>query len=356
MMGHPSRWSPAASSSPSRATKPTTRSTWRRPTTPSSWPGPATTATTPSGSISSPPQQPQWGNHLTNTGQRTDSPPTLASNALTDRLYLEWVGTTGVFIFGRKDDGSNIAAVDLSAQGTAPLTTATVQNGILTVRGSWPAPANDTITLDRSPAGGVRLIVNGALTDYAPGSLSGVDVATGTGSNTIDVRATVPGVPVPVEAAGQTTIQVGAGGPVQSIQSDLSIWGQRLSDPISGASVAFSVSDAGTVSHDKALEGALTGAGTSTLMVQGRQVTINATALSPQTLVVNVLSYQQSFQSTSPMTLTLLPGDYALWDLYDSSAMVRFTLNPDGSINYPAAEASLLSSPGKGQLIITALS
>jgi hypothetical protein len=122
----------------------------------------------------------------------------------------------------------------------------------------------------------------------------------------------------------------------------------------SSAMIRFQVDPQGRVSYDAALgsAGVLGGAGTSTLTVQGRKVTIDATLLSPHTLAV---SYEQVFQSTSRKDVWLLPGAYSLYDLYNSSAMVLFTVNSDGSLSVPAAEGALLFSPQKGLLNVKAL-
>src|SRR5262249_48032423 len=62
---------------------------------------------------------------------------------------------------------------------------------------------------------------------------------------------------------------------------------QRADGSGAPAAVSFTLNASGTVSYDPALEGALTGSGTSTLTVRGATVTIDATALSVPTLVLD---------------------------------------------------------------------
>jgi sugar lactone lactonase YvrE len=122
-----------------------------------------------------------------------------------------------------------------------------------------------------------------------------------------------------------------------------------LTDLASGASVSFTLNADGTVGYDQSLEGILTGAGTSTLVVHGRTVTIDARASGVSTLNVdNALTASTS----TPITFTGLPGPVSLIDSQGSGAKVTFTLNPDGTLDYDHSLDIVLSGRGTTTLVV----
>jgi hypothetical protein len=115
--------------------------------------------------------------------------------------------------------------------------------------------------------------------------------------------------------------------------------------------VAFTVNPDGTVAYDPALQGILTGQGTHQLVVQGAAVTIDATALSTTSVVVD---YTISESTWAPFTVRLLPGSHVIEDA--SGHAVMFTVNPDGTVNYASALTGQLLGQGTTTLTIKSLS
>jgi hypothetical protein len=122
-----------------------------------------------------------------------------------------------------------------------------------------------------------------------------------------------------------------------------------LSDFALGTSVSFTVSDTGAVSYDSALEGALTGAGSATLTVLGRTITIDTRPLS-----IPVLSLNNDLivSNTAPFVLSGLPGNYTLADYAGTGNSVSFTLRPGGSVSYAAKLQGILSGNGSSTLTV----
>jgi hypothetical protein len=117
-----------------------------------------------------------------------------------------------------------------------------------------------------------------------------------------------------------------------------------------GTGVSFTVDAAGNVSYDPSLQGILSGQGTNLLTVNGVAVTINAQALTSTNVSVD---YYASEATATPFILHLLPGQHLL---QGPSGSVSFTVNPDGTITFPASEDSLLALQGNASLIVKALS
>jgi hypothetical protein len=119
----------------------------------------------------------------------------------------------------------------------------------------------------------------------------------------------------------------------------------------SGATVTFQVSDLGTVSYNSSFEETLTGAGTSTLTVNGRTVTVDTTALTvPQMVLDNTVVASNS----APAVFTGLPGTYALVDP-TSGKTIQFIINLDGTIDYDHALDNILSGRGTATLVVRGL-
>src|SRR5262249_1930969 len=104
-----------------------------------------------------------------------------------------------------------------------------------------------------------------------------------------------------------------------------------------------------TVSYDPALQGVLSGAGTSTLTVYGRTITVDTRPLSIPTLVLDgpVLA-----KNTALTTFTGLPGTYSLRDSRGSSALVPFTLAANGTISYAPSLQGILTGAGTTTLTV----
>jgi hypothetical protein len=127
-----------------------------------------------------------------------------------------------------------------------------------------------------------------------------------------------------------------------------------LSDPAGyGGYLLFSVSNSGTVSVGYGSTSYASGIASvqngNQLTVNGAAVTVNAQALTAPSLV---LDSQTNESTAAPFTVHLLPG---LHLLSNSSGSVTFTVNPDGTIGYPASEETWLSLQGSMTLIVKAL-
>jgi hypothetical protein len=122
-----------------------------------------------------------------------------------------------------------------------------------------------------------------------------------------------------------------------------------LSDFALGTSVSFTVSETGAVSYDTALEGVLTGAGTSTLTLQGRTITIDTRRLSIPELSLN---NDLIVTNTAPFVLSGLPGSYTLADNAGTGNSVSFSLMPRGSVSYAAKFQGILTGNGSSTLTV----
>jgi hypothetical protein len=108
----------------------------------------------------------------------------------------------------------------------------------------------------------------------------------------------------------------------------------------------------GYVSYDSSLSNAFTGQGTATLTAAGRKVTIDTSALTGAGIVID---YSTPEPAGSQSQVVLLPGLHFL-QLQGSSTLVYFTVNPDGTMTWPASEDNDLSLGPDGELIVKALS
>jgi hypothetical protein len=125
-------------------------------------------------------------------------------------------------------------------------------------------------------------------------------------------------------------------------------------DPAGYGAVFFTVSNSGAVSVGTSsisyASGIASVSNGNQLTVNGAAVTVNATDLTVPSLL---LDGQSNENASAPFTVHLLPGIHSL---SDSSGSVTFTVNPDGTLSYPASEAAWLSLQGSMTLIVKALS
>jgi hypothetical protein len=105
----------------------------------------------------------------------------------------------------------------------------------LTVSGDQLSNRNDTITLDRSDANGVRVTLDGETAQFEPNALSSVAVAGGTGTDTINVEWTAAGVPVTVRLGnGTDTVNLSPGANnLGNLQGDVTVLGGPGFDTLS---------------------------------------------------------------------------------------------------------------------------
>src|SRR5207245_2896825 len=90
---------------------------------------------------------------------------------------------------------------------------------------------NDTITIDLSGYGGVRVTLNGEVAEFDPGyiwngqviGIHHIIVNSGNGNDQINVLRTSAFAPVDIVSDGNATVTVGNAGSVQGIQGTLTI-------------------------------------------------------------------------------------------------------------------------------------
>jgi hypothetical protein len=112
-----------------------------------------------------------------------------------------------------------------------------------------------------------------------------------------------------------------------------------------GGNVAFTVANDGTVSYDPTLEGALTGANTSALGVNGRTVTLNVGALTTPDLFLDEAVF---VPVPSVFTGQLLPGVQTLRDggAGAGGGPVVFTVSNAGTVVYDPSLKGALTGTG----------
>jgi hypothetical protein len=99
----------------------------------------------------------------------------------------------------------------------------------LDIVGDQLANHNDTITIDTTPAGGVKVTLNGETASFDPGQIfdpaqiAAIRVHTGGGNDTVNVLRTISGVPVTIDSTGSATVNVGNNGSMQEIRGTVSI-------------------------------------------------------------------------------------------------------------------------------------
>jgi hypothetical protein len=101
------------------------------------------------------------------------------------------------------------------------------------------------------------------------------------------------------------------------------------------------------VSYDAALQGVLTGSGTSNLGVSGRTITIDAHALSLPQLDLDLAF---SFPSATTLSATVLPGTQYLLSQTIYGGQVFFDVGIDGKVSYDAGLQGVLTGSGTTNL------
>jgi Tol biopolymer transport system component/uncharacterized protein YcbK (DUF882 family) len=122
----------------------------------------------------------------------------------------------------------------------------------------------------------------------------------------------------------------------------------------SDGQVFFGVTETGVTVYAPALEGILTGRGTTTLTAIGAAITINAAALSaPQFSIGGV----GTFPTTAPVALRLLPNIDVphFYGLGASDGQVRFGVNEGGMVDYAPTLEGILAGRGTATLAANGL-
>jgi hypothetical protein len=207
-------------------------------------------------------------------------------------------------------------------------------------------PGTNVVT-DAAGTGAVNFTVNpDGTVSYAP-ALQGI--LTGQGTNVLAIH----GAAVTIDATALSAAGVMADYLIMEATSApftlrLLPGTHVVADAAGTGAVNFTVNPDGTVSYAPALQGILTGQGTHQLVVQGAAVTIDATALSTRSVMVNYLIREST---SAPFTLRLLPGTNVVTDATGTGA-VNFTVNPDGTVSYASNLQGVLTGQGTHQLVV----
>jgi hypothetical protein len=108
----------------------------------------------------------------------------------------------------------------------------------------------------------------------------------------------------------------------------------------------FTVNPDGTVAYDPALEGALTGSGTTALAVIGRSVALDASALGTASVSADGVGHA----AAAPFSVNLLPGQHSLTT--NGTDVTWFTVNADGTISYDPSLQGALTGSGTTSLAV----
>jgi tetratricopeptide (TPR) repeat protein len=120
-----------------------------------------------------------------------------------------------------------------------------------------------------------------------------------------------------------------------------------------GFDVGFDVTVDGKVDYDPGLNGLLSGSGTRGLVVRGYEVGLDATQLSYEKLVLQIVGLDAELDAATPRTLRLLPGAHRV----EAPAMsfgVEFDVTAAGKVEYDRGLA-YLSGWGKPTLTLQGL-
>jgi hypothetical protein len=154
----------------------------------------------------------------------------------------------------------------------------------------------------------------------------------------IDARA----LSMPTVAIDSTTFATSGVG-----SFSLSAGTHTLSIP-GGGSVTFYVAGDGTVDYDRSLDSVISGRGTTTLLIKGVQVTIDATRLSTSTLLVDNVQEHTS----AVFSFTALPGNYVLKDFSNQSTPITISVGAGGAVGYDSSLEGILTGAGSATLTI----
>jgi hypothetical protein len=95
----------------------------------------------------------------------------------------------------------------------------------LVINGDQLANKNDNIIIDTTAAGGVQITLNGEVATFDPGQIHSIQINTGTGTNSVSVRSTLPGVNVSILSGlnSNDTVTVGKNGSLSGIAGNVSV-------------------------------------------------------------------------------------------------------------------------------------
>jgi Ca2+-binding RTX toxin-like protein len=113
---------------------------------------------------------------------------------------------------------------------------------------------------------------------------------------------------------------------------------------IGGYAFNFIVTADGRIEYAAALEGLVSGLGTSSLRINGAQVMIDATAITSNSLGLDYMQQDKSM----PLTVRLMPGQHFI----ESPTVIFFSVTESGKIEYDASQEGVLLGNGTNQLLV----
>jgi hypothetical protein len=123
-----------------------------------------------------------------------------------------------------------------------------------------------------------------------------------------------------------------------------------VSQPLDpSTAVDFTVGLDGNVTYPTAPAGIFSGDGTSTLVVNGVTITIDAHLLSDPALQID--TYIQDLTAT-PFSVTLLPGNHTLQAQYQAGTAIGFAVDASGNVSYDSSLDSILGLQGPSTLLV----
>jgi hypothetical protein len=157
-----------------------------------------------------------WGPNATDTGERTNNPPTLtvfAAGGQPPNLILGWSGS---------DNQPNIATVQPHLATVNIPQTAPVTGKSLAISGDqFGSGYDDNVSVGQDAANGkVQVTLNGQVFEFDPASLDHITVYTGGGNNTVHILAAFPGIAMTVNGNGTDRLSFGPGLPTPTYTPD----------------------------------------------------------------------------------------------------------------------------------------
>jgi phenolic acid decarboxylase len=273
--------------------------------------------------------------------------PLLDNHILVIRFRIEQGAIFPPGPFAIAIDATALSAPSITLTGQSTFPTAAIQNVVL-------AEGNYTLIYNAgaSQPSVTFTVTNAGTVDYAT-ALDGVLSGRGTSTllvngKTVQIDASSLSAPTFDVNYIRSAVPSGAAISLTLLPGDHAVlYNAGASQP----SVTFTVINAGTVDYATALDGVLSGRGTSTLLVNGRTVQIDASSLSAPTFDVNYI--RAAVPSSAAISLTLLPGDHAvLYNAGASQPSVTFTVTNAGTVDYAAALDGVLSGRGTSTLLV----
>jgi hypothetical protein len=124
-----------------------------------------------------------------------------------------------------------------------------------------------------------------------------------------------------------------------------------LTQEFTNNSVQFTVAADGTVNYDPSLNGVLSGQGTTTLVVNGATITVDATALQADVPYLRLNGVSPVESTSAPFSITVLPGPDLFAQAYTNNS-VQFNVLANGTVTYDPSLEGVLTGTGTSTLTI----